>query len=313
MNQKTIEIDPMEMIRDIRTATRTVVRELNLLQGGFQGSSLNYTQCHVLFELECHGSLRTTELSEILLLDKSTISKVIKSLVKMGFVRINPDKSDRRQKWLRLTTKGQQKTRENNCQADAEVNEALNLLSEEEATKIRDGLQLYAKAIHRKRRQAECKIRPILAEDEIQVAQLIKTVMAEFGIVGEGYSSNDAEIEHMYTAYANERSVFFVIERSGRILGGGGIGPLAHAQPDICELRKMYFYPELRGLGLGKKLVEMCLNEARKIGYQECYLETVERMWQANLLYQKMGFRRLEHRRGDTGHCSCELYYGLTL
>ena len=40
----------------------------------------------------------------------------------------------------------------------------------------------------------------------------------------------------------------------GRVVGGGGIAPLAGGDPDVCELRKMYFLPSLRGLGAGMAL-----------------------------------------------------------
>jgi len=45
------------------------------------------------------------------------------------------------------------------------------------------------------------------------------------------------------------------------------------------------------------------------LGYRYCYLETVARMWQANLLYQRMGFRKIDGPIGSTGHNSCEAFY----
>jgi putative acetyltransferase len=109
----------------------------------------------------------------------------------------------------------------------------------------------------------------------------------------------------MYSAYALEGSAFFVVELDGRILGCGGFGPLAGAEPDACELRKMYFSSELRGLGVGAKLLELCLDEASSAGYQRCYLETMDGMEQARHLYGGHGFKYLEQPMGNTGHTSC--------
>ena len=39
------------------------------------------------------------------------------------------------------------------------------------------------------------------------------------------------------------------------------------------------------------------------------YLETVERMKRANILYEKMGFVPLKNNMGDTGHSSCDAYF----
>ncbi len=151
--------------------------------------------------------------------------------------------------------------------------------------------------------------RPIAPQDIEQVAKLIRIVMTEFGCVGEGYSINDPEIDDMYTAYSDDRAAFFVIQMDDRIIGCGGIAPLDGSDGETCELRKMYFYPELRGKGWGKKVLLHCLDLARQFGYKRCYLETVERMEQAILLYQKMGFEKKDSRIGETGHCSCETYY----
>ncbi len=151
--------------------------------------------------------------------------------------------------------------------------------------------------------------RPIEPQDIEQVAKLIRVVMTEFGCVGEGYSINDPEIDDMYTAYRGERAVFFVIQQDGQILGCGGIAPLEGSDGKTCELRKMYFYPALRGKGWGKKVLLHCLDVARQFGYKRCYLETVEEMQQAISLYLKMGFEKSGTRIGDTGHCSCGMFY----
>ncbi len=137
--------------------------------------------------------------------------------------------------------------------------------------------------------------------------------MTEYGTVGEGYSIMDPEVDQMYEAYQGAGAAFFVIERSGNIYGCGGIGPLSGSDESICELKKMYFLPELRGMGWGKRLARHCLNTARQLGYQKCYLETVERMWQANRLYQRLGFQRLSQPVGHTGHSGCEAYYAIEL
>ena len=155
--------------------------------------------------------------------------------------------------------------------------------------------------------------RPIQSQDIGQVAILIRTVMTEFGCVGEGYSINDPEIDDMHRAYDREGAAFYIIEKEGRILGCGARAPLEGGDGKTCELRKMYYYPELRGKGWGKKMLKHCLDIAKEKGYSRCYLETVARMEQANILYQKMGFEKSCERFGDTGHGSCESFYVMSL
>ena len=152
-------------------------------------------------------------------------------------------------------------------------------------------------------------IRRIQPQDISQVSELIKKVMTEYDCVGEGYSINDPEVEDMYASYNNDRSAFYIIENEDRILGCGGIAPLVNGDEKTCELRKMYFYSELRGLGMGQKLLTICLEEAKNIGYTKCYLETVDRMKKAQKLYTRNGFKALTQAEGNTGHCSCDAYY----
>lgn len=300
-------------IQKIRKHTRTIVRELKVLQGIKQRLGISLSQCHFLFELERLPNQNLQQLSDKLLLDNSTTSRLSASLVKAGLVEVDVPEHDQRQKQFFLTEQGKEVVNLSNQRANQQVHNALELMNKEEQMKIEEGMGLYAKALQQQRLQNKYNIRPIEPKDTEQVAQLIRKVMTEFGAVGEGYSINDPEIEDMYTAYKSPQAVFFVIEDDRSILGCGGIGPLSAADSNTCELRKMYFYPELRGAGLGKKLLALCLEKARSLGYQTCYLETISRMWQAIRLYEKVGFLRLEQPMGQTGHSSCEAYYSLDL
>lgn len=149
------------------------------------------------------------------------------------------------------------------------------------------------------------QIRLIEADDNTKVADIIRLVMTEFEAVGCGYSINDTEIDDMHLAYAPTGSEFYVVVLDGKVRGCGGFAPLNGAKKDTCELRKMYFRAELRGLGVGTQLLELCLERASKAGFRFCYLETVDRMQQAQKLYGKHGFKYLDKPMGETGHSSC--------
>lgn len=157
------------------------------------------------------------------------------------------------------------------------------------------------------------QIRPIAPDDEASVAAIIRTVMPEFGASGDGFAINDPEVDWMHRAYSAPRSAYFVVERERRILGGGGVAQLTGGDPAVCELRKMYFLPELRGFGAGAALMTRCLEAARGFGYRQCYIETLEGMDAAMRLYERSGFRRIDAPLGDTGHGGCDRFYLLDL
>lgn len=156
-------------------------------------------------------------------------------------------------------------------------------------------------------------IRPIIAADDPAIAAIIRRVMPEFGAVGDGFAINDPEVDWISQAYATPRAVYFVVEHGGIVKGGGGVAPLIEGDPDTCELRKMYFLPELRGLGAGAALMTRCLDAARGFGFERCYLETLGGMDAAMKLYERTGFQRIDAPLGDTGHGGCNTFYLLNL
>ena len=156
-------------------------------------------------------------------------------------------------------------------------------------------------------------LRPIEPRDDVAMADIIRKVMPEFGAVGCGFAINDPEVDWMSQAYAEPRSTYFVVERNGTVIGGGGIAPLEGGDGVTCELRKMYFLPEARGIGAGTAMMARCLRAARDAGFNRCYLETLGGMDAAMRLYERTGFRRIDAPLGATGHGGCNTFYLLEL
>ncbi len=157
------------------------------------------------------------------------------------------------------------------------------------------------------------RIRPIEPADNPAIANIIREVMTEFDAVGPGYSIEDPEVDAMFESYQQSGHAFFVITLDDKVAGCGGIGTLPDAASEVCELKKMYFLPALRGLGAGHELAQHCLEVARQLGYQQCYLETLDSMTAARKLYRRLGFRDIDQPVGNTGHCGCDRWMLLDL
>ncbi len=151
-------------------------------------------------------------------------------------------------------------------------------------------------------------IRPIQKEDNQAIAQVIRQVLIEYNVPKVGTAYADPQLDSMFEAYSTPQSVYFVIENNGQIIGGAGVSHLENEADTICELQKMYFLPEARGIGLGTQMMEKCLQSARDFGYKKCYLETMPNMEDAQNLYQKVGFEYLCNPLGNTGHTSCPVW-----
>jgi putative acetyltransferase len=152
------------------------------------------------------------------------------------------------------------------------------------------------------------QIRPIQEADNQAVAKVIRTVLIEHNVPKVGTAYADASLDCMFETYSVNRSRYFVVEHNNQIIGGAGISQLANESETICELQKMYFLPEARGLGLGMQMMQCCLNEARSFGYEQCYLETMPYMNDAQKLYKKFDFEYIDAPMGCTGHTSCPVW-----
>lgn len=151
-------------------------------------------------------------------------------------------------------------------------------------------------------------LRPMVASDNPSVARVIRTVSAEFGLTADkGYTVADPNLDRLFELYSEANSAYWVVEMDGEVVGGGGIAPLLCSAPDICELQKMYFLPQLRGLGLARRLALQALDFARDHGFRRCYLETTASLTRAIALYEQLGFEHITEPLGCTGHVDCEV------
>lgn len=153
-------------------------------------------------------------------------------------------------------------------------------------------------------------IRPIEPQDNPQIATVIRQVSLEFGLAADsGFAVGDTVLDHLFENYQHEKSQYWVIvDQHNCVLGGGGIAPLAGA-PDVLEIQKMYFLPQLRGHGFAKQILALAFEFCRFHTIETCYLETTGSLMQAVELYKKMGFKQLDAPLGDTGHShACEIW-----
>ncbi len=152
------------------------------------------------------------------------------------------------------------------------------------------------------------KIRPIQSSDNPELAKIIRNTLSEFGAANPGTVFFDPTTDALFELFKMDKSAYFVAEADGKILGGGGIFPTEGLPKGTCELVKMYLLPEARGIGLGRTLIEKSLETARKMGFRQVYLETLDELHLALKIYAKFGFKYLKAPMGQTKHFGCGLW-----
>ena len=151
-------------------------------------------------------------------------------------------------------------------------------------------------------------IRDLQKEDNPALAKVVKDTLAEFGANHPNTVYYDPTTDALFEVFQTPRSKYFLAELNNKIVGGGGIYPTDGLPPDTCELVKMYLLPEARGLGLGRTLIEKCIEEAAENGFKKIYLETMPELKQALSVYEKFGFEFLKGPMGNSGHTGCSLW-----
>lgn len=151
-------------------------------------------------------------------------------------------------------------------------------------------------------------IRTIKREDDKELSHIVKDTLAEFGANKPGTVYYDPTTDHLSEVFKKSRSIYYVAELDGIVVGGGGIYPSDGLDEDTCELVKMYLRPKARGIGLGRLLIDKCIAFAVEAGYKQIYLETMPELKQALKTYEKFGFEYINQPMGNTGHFGCDLW-----
>lgn len=140
------------------------------------------------------------------------------------------------------------------------------------------------------------------------MASIIRRSLEDFDIDLQGTVYVDPYLDDMYSHFTVPNKIYYVAIQHGNILGGSGIAPLDDVNMQVCELQRMFLTHKARGLGIGQLLMNKCLQKAKEMGFEQCYLETFEDMHKAIKLYERSGFTYLDGAMGNTGHFACKTW-----
>ena len=293
------------LIEDIRAASRKLVREFGFLEKPIAGTDLSGSGVHAIIEIGLTPGLTAKELGARLKLEKSTISRLLKSLETRCEIVQTQSKTDGRAFQLHLTPKGKETWIAINRFGDNQARTALANITGVDTATIANALTSYAQALGSDVSNA--------APDETQfpVVEGYQTGMigdisalharTHGPIVGMGPAFEsvvsqamagfmpriDRPMNNSWSVLENE-AVIGTITIDGEDLGN-----------NIAHLRWFILSERLRGKGLGKVLLNKALAHCDRLGFDEIHLWTLKGLDAARALYEKNGFDLAEEYLGD--------------
>lgn len=151
-------------------------------------------------------------------------------------------------------------------------------------------------------------LRNIGPDDNMDIAELIRSVFREFKIDRPGTVYFDPTTDDLYTLFKAPGSAYWIAEEDGKMIGGCGVYPTPGLPAGYAELVKLYLLAPWRGKGIGLMLMEKCFGSARELGYSRLYLESLPELEKAVSMYLKAGFRHIPHALGNSGHFGCTIW-----
>lgn len=150
--------------------------------------------------------------------------------------------------------------------------------------------------------QSHISIRPWQKSDAAACQQLIVKVLKEYKLTPEpdGVDADVLDVERHYRLGGGE---FYVVTNGEYVIGTMGF---TRIDDGTCELRKMYLLPEARGLGLGRRLLELAESQAAKAGFSVMQLETASVLKEAIALYERNGYQVSDQALHT---CRCDRMY----
>lgn len=281
---------PDEQIAAVRAFNRFYTRKLGVLDQHLGKSPFSLSEARVLYELAHRDDLAAKEIGNELGLDPGYLSRIVQSFDEKGLITRRPLPADRRQYQLSLTAKGRQAFAKLNLGSQNEVAAMLAQLSAGDATRLTQAMATIEAVLENRRSQPVAfMLRSHRVGDMGWVISRQAAAYATDYNWDVSYEALVAEIcAQFIKTYDAAREHCWIAE-----MGGEPVGSifLVKATDEIAKLRLLQVEKRARGLGVGRALVEQCIQGARERGYSKMTLWTQSILVAARGIYQRAGFK----------------------
>lgn len=269
-------------IESVRRFNRVVTQRVGVLNDEYLSRDRSVGLDRLLWEIEPDGSEVRT-LRSRLGLDSGYVSRQLRRLEDDGLVSVDPDSSDGRVRTVRLTEAGR---------AECAV---LDQRSDEFAASI---LAPLAAGQRQRLIEAMADVERLMLASQVQIEitdpgdsaarYCLRSYVEELGRRFDGGFDPGQSISATDEEMRLPSGLFLVAVLHGNPVGCGALK--LHADTRIAEIKRMWTSPEVRGLGLGRRILGLLADKARARGMRVLRLETNHSLAEARKLYETSGF-----------------------
>jgi DNA-binding MarR family transcriptional regulator/GNAT superfamily N-acetyltransferase len=304
---KEVSVDhtPSELIDFIRASSRLMVRELGFMRATLAATDYSASAVHALVEIGQRGAVTAVELAEILGLEKSSVSRMLRKLIICGELEETADATDGRAKLIVLTVQGRQTLNNITTFARRQVATALAPLAQAQRQVVGHGLATYAHAL-RALRLGEAAPPLVVIESGYRpgvvgrVVAMHATYYAAHAGFGQPFESQVAAgLADLVGRLDNPGNGLWAAVCDGLIVGAIAIDGEDLGTGD-AHLRYFIVDDTVRGTGVGRRLLAEALRFCDAAGFPATRLWTFKGLDAARSLYESRGFRLESEQDGAT-------------
>ena len=286
-------------IEAVRRFSRFYTRRIGVLEETLLHSPFTLPEGRLVYEIANRDAPTAQELCHDLGLDPGYVSRLLKSLEKRDCIARERSATDKRATRLTLTAKGQKLWGAMNQQSKEDLANLLSGLPAAKQQELVAALETVERLLEEPdEKRAAYVLRPHLPGDMGWIIRRQTQLYAQEHGWNGSFESMLAEIAGKFVAnYDPRRERCWIAERNGEIAGSVF---LVQASKGTGQLRMLYVEPSARGLGIGQRLVEECIGDARAKGYKKLMLWTNDILVSARKIYIAAGFRLVKEERHDS-------------